>query len=177
MQRMPCKAKITQVNESKIPSLGMDVAELVPSGERASEAGCVTGGRLGSRKGGTSNKKKGQEPGKEWWDVQIPWWVLSGGHASQPHVCWWWLEQDSCPDLPPDHAMRVGLRPQPGCRDASSWVLYLTGKGTDRHGQTDRACCYHHASAHFRSDGTGNYPQLRNKNYYVGKINILDRPI
>lgn len=41
---MPCEAKNAQVNESKIAILVVDVVELSPRGERASEAGCVTDG-------------------------------------------------------------------------------------------------------------------------------------
>lgn len=53
-------AKITQVNELKIPSLGMDVAQLAARGKRASGAGCVTEGRLGSGEGGTSSKRRAE---------------------------------------------------------------------------------------------------------------------
>ena len=62
MSAMPCEVKITQVNESKIPCLGMDVVELAPRGERTSGTGCVTEGRLESGKGSTKWKKEGQEP-------------------------------------------------------------------------------------------------------------------
>lgn len=61
---MPCKAKITQVNESKIPSLGMDVTQLAPGGERASEGGCVTRGQgwgLGREVQAAKRRAKNQE--------------------------------------------------------------------------------------------------------------------
>lgn len=53
MSAMPCGAKNTQVNVSKIPSLVIDVSlvidmtELSPRGEWALEEGCVTGGEAG----------------------------------------------------------------------------------------------------------------------------------
>ena len=60
----------------------------------------------------------------------------------------------------PDHAVRVGLCPQPAGWDRGSWVLSLTSEGMHRHRQIDRASWYHHVSALFRPDSIGNYPQL-----------------
>lgn len=60
-------AKNTQVNESKVPSLAIDVTELSPRGERALEQACVTGGRLESGKRDTSSKRRANnQEGSGW---------------------------------------------------------------------------------------------------------------
>lgn len=122
MQRIPCKAKITQVNESKVASFGMDVAELAPRGKMASEARCVTGRMLECRKRGSSGKRRAenQERHDEMCksrdgccleDMLSRLMFADGGWSRI-------TTQTRCPDC----AMRVGLYPQPGWEQAGAFA-------------------------------------------------------
>lgn len=61
MSATPCGAKNIQVNESKIPSLVIDVTELSPRGEQGLEENCVVGARLESGKRDTSSKRRAKD--------------------------------------------------------------------------------------------------------------------
>lgn len=143
---------------------------LVTKWKRASGTGCLTEERPGSKKGGTSNKRRAKNQERDDKMCKSHDGSCLGNMLASLMFAGGSWSRTAIQNHSPDRAARVGLHPQLGNQ---------VGRGRyfnwPRRGQTwtDRASWYHHISAHFSPDSISSYPQLCNKIYYVVKIDTF----